>query len=279
MKQNTLYLECFSGISGDMTVAALLDLGADEEKLLAALRGLPLEGYRIEISSVKKSGILAKDFNVILDRENHDHDMEYLYGHTHEVPEEEHGHHHGHDGEHTHHEHRHDHEHRGMKEIRDIIEAGDLTPGAKERTLRIFSVIAEAEAAVHGTTVEEVHFHEVGAVDSIIDVAAIGVCLDDLGITDVITPVIYEGQGTVRCQHGILPVPVPAVAEIVSKHGIKLHRMALEGEFVTPTGAAVVAAVTTGTELPETYEIKKIGVGAGKRVYDGPGMLRAMLIS
>lgn len=292
MEKKSLYLECFSGISGDMTVAALLDLGASEEKLLAALSSLPLEGYRVEITEVKKSGIRARDFNVILEHENHDHDMEYLYGHTHDHSDEQEHHHHGehehphgehdHSGHGDHHHahagHDHHHEHRGLKEIQEIIEAGKLTDGAKERTLSIFRVIAEAEAKVHGTTVDEVHFHEVGAVDSIIDVAAIGICLDDLGITDVITPVIYEGQGTVRCQHGILPVPVPAVAEIVSRHGIRLHRMALDGEFVTPTGVATVAAITTETALPETYRILQTGVGAGKRVYDGPGILRAMLI-
>lgn len=289
MKEQTLYLECFSGISGDMTVAALLDLGADEKKLLAALGSLPLSGYRIEITEVRKSGIRAKDFNVILDEENHDHDMEYLYGHTHMHEEHSdahtHTHHAGqdaHEHSHVHHDGRetqeHSHVHRGIKEIREIIDAGALTPGAKERTLSIFRVIAEAEAKVHGTTVEEVHFHEVGAVDSIIDVAAMGICLDDLGVTEVITPVIYEGEGTVRTQHGILPVPVPAVAEIVSRYELPLHRMGLPGEFVTPTGAAAVAALTTGKTLPETYEIRRIGVGAGKRVYDGPGILRAMLI-
>lgn len=276
MNKNTLYLECFSGISGDMTVAALLDLGANEDKLLTALQSLPLAGYRVKISDVQKSGVRAKDFDVVLDHANHDHDMEYLYGHTH-AESHDHGHAaHAHD--HTHPKHHAHHEHRGMKEIRGIIDAGALSDGAKARALSIFQVLAEAEATVHGTTVEEVHFHEVGAVDSIIDIAAIGICLDDLSITDVITPVIYEGQGTVRCQHGILPVPVPAVAEIVSRYQIRLHRMELAGEFVTPTGAATVAAITTGDALPKEYRILKTGIGAGKRVYDGPGVLRAMLI-
>lgn len=274
---NTLYLECFSGISGDMTVAALLDLGADEQKLREALSSLPLSGYRIEITEVKKSGLRAMDFHVRLDTDNHDHDMAYLYGHTASAHSHE---HHGEEGHHHHdgsHEHAHA-PHRGMKEIREILSAGNLTEGARERALSIFSVLAEAEAKVHGTTPEEVHFHEVGAVDSVIDIAAIGICLDDLGITDVITPVLYEGEGTVRCQHGILPIPVPAVAEIVSAHGIILHKMSLEGEFVTPTGAATVAAITTSRTLPEAYEIERIGIGAGKRDYEGPGILRAMLV-
>lgn len=274
---NTLYLECFSGISGDMTVAALLDLGADEQKLREALSSLPLSGYRIEITEVKKHELRAMDFHVRLDTDNHDHDMAYLYGHTASAHSHE---HHGEEGHHHHdgsHEHAHA-PHRGMKEIREILSAGNLTEGARERALSIFSVLAEAEAKVHGTTPEEVHFHEVGAVDSVIDIAAIGICLDDLGITDVITPVLYEGEGTVRCQHGILPIPVPAVAEIVSAHGIILHKMPLEGEFVTPTGAATVAAITTSRTLPEAYEIERIGIGAGKRDYEGPGILRAMLV-
>ena len=270
---NTLYLECFSGISGDMTVAALLDLGADEQKLREELASLPLTGYRIEITEVKRSGLRAMDFHVRLDEDNHDHDMAYLYGHSasehpHHEHQREEGHHHH--GEHA--------SHRGMKEIREILSAGDLTEGARERALSIFSVLAEAEAKVHGTTPEEVHFHEVGAVDSVIDIAAIGICLDDLGITDVITPVLYEGEGTVRCQHGVLPIPVPAVAEIVSTHGITLHKMPLQGEFVTPTGAATVAAITTSDHLPEAYEIERIGIGAGQREYEGPGILRVMLV-
>ena len=114
--------------------------------------------------------------------------------------------------------------------------------------------------------------------DSIVDVAAIAVCMDDLGAEEILTPVIYEGEGIVRCQHGILPVPVPAVTEILRRSGIRLHRMGISGEFVTPTGAAAVAAMTTGTTLPESYRIKGIGIGAGKRTYEGPGILRVMWI-
>ncbi|MBQ6442033.1 MAG: LarC family nickel insertion protein [Lachnospiraceae bacterium] len=276
---NTLYLECYSGISGDMTVAALLDLGADEKKLRKALDSMPLSGYHIEITEVKKHEIRAKDFHVRLDTDNHDHDMAYLYGHN-TAEHREHGHDHDetHHHDHSHGGHDHAHAHRGMKEIREIFSRSSLTDGAKKRALDIFTVLAEAEAKVHGTTPDEVHFHEVGAVDSVIDIASIGICLDDLGITDVITPVLYEGEGTVRCQHGILPIPVPAVAEIISAHGIVLHRMPLEGEFVTPTGAATVAAMTTAKTLPDAYEILRVGVGAGKREYEGPGILRAMLV-
>ncbi len=294
MPKKSLYFECFSGISGDMTAAALLDLGVDEAKLLSALNSLPLSGYHVKISDVKKSEVHAKDFDVILEEANHDHDMNYLYGHLkddaapdknvhgHMKGHAEHGMHHGDMSGHEHghsHDHGHPHHmHRGMKEIREIIAGSSLTEGAKSIMTRIFNKVAEAEATVHETTVEEVHFHEVGAVDSIVDVAAIAVCLDELGIEEIIPSVIYEGQGTVRCQHGILPVPVPAVTEILRTSGLKMHVMPVNGEFITPTGAAVLAAMATNRELPESYEIKRIGVGAGKRVYEGSGVLRVMLI-
>lgn len=260
----TLYLECYSGISGDMMAAALLDLGADQQALKDALESLPVEGFQIEIGRVKKSGLDACDFAVILDsaHENHDHDMEYL---------------HGHGAVHSH-SHKGSHEHRGMKEILHIIENGAMTQGAKAIAKRIFGILAQAEAKAHGVPLEEVHFHEVGAVDSIVDIISVAVCLDNLGITECIVPVLYEGCGTIRCQHGILPVPVPAVANIVSEHNLDLSITESKGEFVTPTGAAIVAAIRTSKVLPEAFSVRKIGMGAGKREYDRPGILRAMLI-
>ena len=260
----TLYLECYSGISGDMMAAALLDLGADQQALKDALESLPLEGFRIEIGRVKKSGLDACDFAVILDsaHENHDHDMEYLHGH----------------GTVHSHSHKGSHEHRGMKEILHIIDNGAMTREAKAIAKRIFGILAQAEAKAHGVPLEEVHFHEVGAVDSIVDIISVAVCLDNLGITECIVPVLYEGCGTIRCQHGILPVPVPAVANIASEHNLDLCITESKGEFVTPTGAAIVAAIRTAKELPETFSLRKIGIGAGKREYDRPGILRAMLI-
>ena len=134
------------------------------------------------------------------------------------------------------------------------------------------------EAKAHGVPIEEVHFHEVGAVDSIVDIVAVAVCLDNLDITEVIVPFLCEGRGTVRCQHGILPVPVPAVANILEAHRIPIRFTEVEGELVTPTGAAIVAAVKTGAELPKQFVINRIGIGAGKRNYERPSLLRAMLI-
>ena len=179
----TLYLECYSGISGDMTVAALLDLGADQAVLDRVLKSLPVSGFETKVSRVVKSGIDACDFDVVLDKEheNHDHDMEYLHGHGHEhthedekshvhahVTEELHAHTHNHDTKSAHGHHH--HEHRGMKEITHIIEHGDMTENAKKIALKIFGILAEAESKAHNVPTDQVHFHEVGAVDSIVDI-------------------------------------------------------------------------------------------------------------
>ncbi|MCD8353746.1 MAG: nickel pincer cofactor biosynthesis protein LarC [Clostridiales bacterium] len=268
----TLYLDCSTGISGDMTVAALLDLGADVAVLHKALNSLPLTGYQLRISRVKKSGLDACDFAVLLDEahENHDHDMEYLYGHG------EHSHEHPHDHGEPHH---HDHPHRNLPEILHIIRHGDLTPRARELAERIFTILAQAEAKAHGVPIEEVHFHEVGAVDSIVDIVAAAVCFDDLDIERVILPRLNEGRGFVRCQHGVIPVPVPATLAIVQAHGLPLHIGDTEGELVTPTGAAIAAAVATEFRLPDRFQVEKTGIGAGKRAYERPSLLRAMLIS
>lgn len=281
-----LYLECYSGISGDMTVAALLDLGADEQILRKALASLPVGGFEIAVTRKVKSGLDVCDFDVMLDaeHENHDHDMEYLHGHDHHHDHHhDHGHHHEHCHEHVHedgsvHTHGHHHEHRGLHEILHIIEHADMTERAKETAVRIFQILAEAESKAHGVPADQVHFHEVGAVDSIVDILAVAVCLDNLDITEVIVPFLCEGQGSIRCQHGIIPVPVPAVVNIAQAHGLTLKPTGVQGELVTPTGAAIVAAVRTSDKLPQTCRIVKIGMGAGKREYEGTGVLRAMLL-
>lgn len=268
----TLYLECYSGISGDMTVAALLDLGADREVLKESLKSLPVGGFRTEITRVKKSGLDACDFSVILEQDNHDHDMEYLHG-SEKSYTGHHEHHHGHT-----HSHEHPHEHRGMKEITEIIQKSEMTVRAKKMAMRVFDILAQAESKAHGVPVEEVHFHEVGAVDSIVDIAAIAICMDNLDISNVIVPVLYEGTGFIRCQHGQIPVPVPAVTHIAETHKLKLKITDIQGELVTPTGAAVMAAFRTSDRLPEDFTVLKTGIGAGKRQYRCPGILRAMLI-
>ena len=282
---DVLYLECCSGISGDMTAAALLDLGADEHVLREALDSLPLAGFRVEIKRVKKSGLDVCDFHVILgeEYENHDHDMDYLY-------DVEHGGQHEHDADcsrgHTHspesddvHEHTHHHHtHRTLRDVVEILSGADLTEQAHDLAVRIFTILGEAEAKAHGSTLEHVHFHEVGAVDSIVDITAVAVCIDNLGIRDVVIPVLYEGTGNIRCQHGTLPIPVPAVVNIAQAHQLKLHITSAHGEYVTPTGAAIAAALRTSDQLPREFVVKKIGLGAGKREQELSGILRAILI-
>ena len=302
-----LYLDCGSGISGDMFVAAMIDLGADLDALEKALDSIPADGFFVEIGRVKKSGIDCCDFHVRLDEdhENHDHDMDYLYGSAHPEAEpdrpcyektdgEEHiqeeGEHRchchdegcGRDGE-THHcgcqGEQHHHTHRGLAEIFPMIDACDMTETAKELARKIFRIIGEAEAKAHDVPLEEVHFHEVGALDSIVDVVAAAVTFDSLHIKEVIIPKLTEGTGTVRCLHGVMPVPVPATVNIVSAYKIPMELTRAEGEYVTPTGAAIAAAVSTGSKLPGSFVIKAAGLGAGKRAYtDRSGILRAFLI-
>lgn len=165
-----------------------------------------------------------------------------------------------------------------MKEINEILDSLSMTEGARTLSRRMFRIVAEAEAQAHAVPVEEVHFHEVGALDSIADIVSAAVLFDDLGIDKVIIPSISEGSGTVRCQHGVLPVPVPAVAAIAAAKGLPLRFTGRKGELVTPTGAAIAAAVMTQTRLPETFRILRTGYGAGKRNYEIPSILRAMLI-
>lgn len=274
--KKALYFDCASGISGDMSVAALLDLGADKKMLLDTLDSLKLSGYKIEISEVEKSGIAACDFNVLLDKEheNHDHDMEYLHGDNHEHSHAECHHEH----EHQHSAHTLHHEHRSLPDILTILENSSMTAGAKAMASKIFEILAEGEARAHRVPKEQVHFHEVGAVDSIVDIAAFAICMDFLGYEEVFLPVLKEGQGTIRCQHGILPIPVPATSNIVCAHKLPLSIAPVQGELVTPTGAAIAAAITTSYTLPEIFQINKIGVGAGKREYEVPGILRVMEI-
>ncbi|WP_419566157.1 nickel pincer cofactor biosynthesis protein LarC [Phascolarctobacterium succinatutens] len=281
----SLYLECNAGISGDMLVAALLDLGADKEALDKALQSIPAKGFEYKISRVSKAGVDCCDFDVILDEEhaNHDHDMAFLHGNGDAVVHShEHEHHHVHDHEHEHshvpHEHHHHHEHRGLQEVIAIIDATDMSAAAKELALEIFDIIADAEAKAHAVEKNAVHFHEVGAIDSIVDIVAIAVCADSLGVENVIVPELCEGRGTVRCQHGVLPVPVPATANIMQRFGFNVRLLPVQGEFVTPTGAAAAAALMTTDELPQSFKILGIGLGAGKRQYERPSILRALLI-
>ena len=277
--QHTLIIDGTSGIGGDMTVAALLDLGASEEHLREQLATLPVGDFEIAVTRVNKHGIDACDFDVRLaeELENHDHDMAWLYGneagteHTHE--HEAHGH--GHEGHH----HAHHHHHRSLADVTAIIDGSQLSDGAKRRALAIFSALAAAEAKAHGKTPDTVMFHEVGAVDSIVDVCSVAICLDDLGIEDIVVESLSEGHGTIRCAHGLMPIPVPAVVNLCQAGNIALTPAPVAGELVTPTGAAIVAALRTSEHLPARYRIEAVGYGAGKRPYEGcSGTLRCLLV-
>ena len=300
----TLYLDCQAGIAGDMFVGALLDLAGQpgRDAVRAALASLNVPGFEVCVSRVAKSGIDCCDFDVVLDSEHdgHDHDMAYLHGegggghgHVHEYEcEHDHGHHnghshgrdHGHDREQVHHhdghshEHHHAHEHRGLPDILAIVDAAAITPAAKDFARRTFNILAQAEAKAHNVPADQVHFHEVGAVDSICDIVAAAVLVDLLHVTRAAVPVLVDGCGTIRCQHGIIPVPVPATLNVCTAHGLPLAPSTVLGELVTPTGAALVAALNPAFELPERYAVRAVGYGAGKRTYERPSLLRVLVI-
>lgn len=290
-----LYFECYSGISGDMMIGSLLDLGADKQKLTDAISSLKLDGkYELKFARVKKNGIDAYDFDVILednaqvdkhDQNHHEHEHTHEHEFVHEYSESnhkyEHFHEHAHnhdENEHSSHEHHHP-PHTNTAVINSIIENSDLSDYVKTNAKNIFDIIAEAESKAHGIPKDEVHFHEVGAVDSIIDIVGACVLLEDLGVTDIYFSQIYEGRGFVHCMHGNMPVPVPAVLNICSSHGLKINIIDDIGEHVTPTGAAIIANFSKKT-APQSFTPLKIGLGAGNRDFEKTtNVLRAIQIS
>lgn len=240
MKDNILYLECYSGISGDMAVASLIDLGVDLKYLKEALESVPIYGYTIKISKVKKNGVEACDFNVIIDE-----------GH---------------------------HVHRNLNDVFMIIKESKITLNAKKLAMKIFYIEAEAEAKAQGVEIEQVNFDEFGVAELIIYIVAVAVCLDYLNINDVVISEIYEGKGHVECQEGFVPIPVPAVTNMVLKYKMPIKITSNDGEMITATGMAIASAIKTKEALPESYVIKAIGVGAGKKDYNNSNILRAYLI-
>jgi uncharacterized protein (TIGR00299 family) protein len=261
MGSGMLYIEGASGISGDMTVGALLSLGASREKLAHTLSSLNLGGeFEYVIAEKTSYGIAGVDFDVLLP------------GHRHEAHGAEHHH------RHHHHRHHHHHEHRNLADVYAIIDRGDMSDRARALAKKAFLFVAEAEAKAHGKPLAEVHFHEVGAIDSIVDIVAAAVCFDDLGAEECVVSALAEGTGTVKCAHGELPVPVPAVLNIAAATGVALRTSEIKGECVTPTGIALAAAFRTRDTLPETYRVAAVGTGLGKRDYGRPAILRIMRI-
>ncbi|MEJ8545886.1 LarC family nickel insertion protein [Brevibacillus borstelensis] len=270
------YLDCFSGISGDMLLAALVDAGADRESIESELRKLPLGNFRMEWKTVVKKGVSSLKLDVI------DEELEKLkslkklpvlsVGHQHDHG---HGHHHHHDHDHSH-DHGHHHHHRRYKEIAAMIEAADFSPRVAARAQAIFEKIAVAEAKIHNVPVETVHFHEVGALDSIVDVVGIALALEDLGIEQLFSSPVPTGNGYVRCDHGLYPVPAPATMEMLK--GIPLRQTDIQKELTTPTGAGVAAALIKQFGPLPAMTVEAIGYGAGTRdLPDQPNVLRVLV--
>ncbi len=235
---NTLYYECFSGISGDMNLGAMIDLGIDKDYLISELEKLRLEGWEMRVEKDQRHGITGTRVTVVLTSE--------------------------------------DYKHRHLADIEKIIQDSSLDSRVKTVALNIFRKVAEAESKVHDIPIEKVHFHEVGAVDSIIDITGAAICYVKLNINEVIVSPVELGSGFVKCAHGLLPVPAPATAEILK--GIPVHRGKVDFEACTPTGAAIVSTLGTRFESEVDIKIHKTGYGIGQRNNPAlPNLLRVYL--
>ncbi len=264
-----LYFDCFSGISGDMTLGALLDLGVDEQLLRKELNKLKLAGYKLAIGKSIKNGITGMDVNVILtndEKNHHDHS-------------DNHNHEHGHTTHNSGHNHSHSHAHhaRNLKDIETLIDVSGISQGVKDFSKKVFREIAAAEAKVHDKDIYEVHFHEVGAVDSIVDIVGTAICLDLLGVDRVYASKLHDGHGFIKCQHGTIPVPVPAVMEMLSGSGIPLIQTDINTELVTPTGMGIIKCLSSGFGSIPQMSVDKVGYGMGKRETGGFNALRLIM--
>ena len=267
-----LYLDLFSGIAGDMFIAALLDLGVDAAKLERELKKLKLDGYHLHISHGQKSAIAGVKFDVHLA-----HDHEHEHGHTHDHDHAHGHHHHDHEHAHDHHEHGHD-EQRNFAEIKKLISRSQLSAWVKQKAIAVFQRIAVAEGKIHGLPPGEVHFHEVGAVDSIVDIVGAAIALELLGKPRVFASPVTEGTGWIRCAHGRFPVPAPAPLAILGARGIGVTQCDEPHELVTPTGAALLAEFAESFGAMENLVAEKIGFGLGTRDNETrPNVLRAVL--
>jgi pyridinium-3,5-bisthiocarboxylic acid mononucleotide nickel chelatase len=252
----TLYLDCFAGASGDMLVGAMLDCGLDFELLRSELLKLGVEGYELSLRRARRSGISSAKFDVHLTGEPHSRE-----------------HHHNHEHSHGHHPQSH---HRALSEIKRIISSSNLSDPVKQRAQAIFQRIGEAEAKIHDVPIEAVHFHEVGAIDSIVDIVGACVAFDALKIGRIISSPLHVGSGTFQCAHGTYPVPGPATAELLK--GVPIYSKDVEGELVTPTGAAIISTLAESYGPMPMMKIEKVGYGAGARDYPKfPNALRAII--
>jgi uncharacterized protein (TIGR00299 family) protein len=268
----TLYLDIFSGISGDMFIGALLDLGIDAHQFDHELEKLRLDGYHLHVSREQKSGIVGVKFEVHVE-DDHEH--------VHHHHEHEHFHHHAHSHSHAHeHEHHHhDHEHeRTFAEIKQLISKSALSDWVKKKSIAIFQRIADAEGAIHGKPPEQVHFHEVGAIDSIVDIVGGCIALEMLGKPRVLAAPVVEGVGWIDCAHGRFPVPAPATLAILGARRVAVTQCDEAHELVTPTGAALLAELAESFGPMQGLVAEKIGFGLGTRDNKTrPNVLRAVL--
>ena len=266
----TLYLDIFSGIAGDMFIGALIDLGVDAHQLAHGLEKLKLDGYHLHVARQHKSAIEGVKFDVHLAHEHH-HEHEHAHEHNHHHGDHEHSHEHGE------HEHSHD-DSRNFADIKKLIGKSKLSPWVKKKSLAIFQRIAVAEGKIHGQPPSEVHFHEVGAVDSIVDIVGACIALELLGKPRVLASPVVEGTGWIKCAHGRFPVPTPATLAILGARKIPVTQCEEPHELVTPTGAALLAELVEAFGPMDGLVAERIGFGLGTRDNQTrPNVLRAVL--
>lgn len=266
-----LYYDCFSGISGDMNLGALVDVGVDAQYLIDELNKLPIDNeFELIIEKKQKMGITGTKVNVILKQRQHDH-----ADHSNHYHSEDPHHHHAHDDKDPHkpiHSH---HTHRSLKEIEEIINSSTLSETVKKLSLVMFYQVAEAEGKIHGKSLYEVHFHEVGAVDSIVDIVGAAICIDYLKVDKIYSSTIEVGSGMVKCAHGLMPVPAPAVSEILKS--IPIHKGRVQSETTTPTGAAILKSTVEEFTDELNFNIQQTGYGVGTKDFEIPNVLRVFL--
>lgn len=263
-----LYFDCSSGISGNMTLGALLEIVGDDNYLIDELKKLNVDGYKIEISKKVRNGITGKYVDVILD-DDHEHHHEHCHEHEHD------SHHHEDEHNHTHDEHH--HEHRNLDDVNKIIDESSLNNDVKDLAKRIFIRVAKAESKVHNKPLDQVHFHEVGAIDSIVDIVGTAILINKINPDKIISSIVNDGYGFIECAHGTMSVPVPATSEIFAASNVKFRQIDIDTELVTPTGAAIIAELATEFTTLPAMVTEKIGWGAGSKEIKIPNILKVYL--
>ena len=286
----TLYIECNMGAAGDMLAASLLELVPEREAVLKKLNELGIPGVQISVVPAVKQGISGTHFKVLVNgEEEHSHDHEHHHDHDHEHHHDhDHEHHHDHDHEHHHHhdhdlEHNasdhddppHDHSHQEPGSVQQLLKSLTLPPKVLQDAQEVYCLLAEAEANAHGVPVDQVHFHEVGAMDAVADIVTVCLLLDILKPDEIIVSPITTGFGQVRCAHGIIPVPAPATAKLLE--GIPSVSGSQEGELCTPTGAALLRYFGSSFGRMPVMRIEKIGYGMGKKDFPAANCIRVFL--